>query len=309
MLKYWLWLASRRNLSPREQLAVLRHFGTPEAAYCAEKSALSEVEGLRSTASLEDKSLMEPEEILNECYRKQISILTYQDAAYPDRLRSIDDPPMVLYYQGTVPAIDTEPVIAVVGTRKASAYGLVQAKQLGYQLGRMGAVVVSGGADGIDTMAMKGALTAGAPVIGVLGCGVDVVYPAANRSLFEDVRTRGWLVSEYPPGTAAIGAHFPVRNRILSALSLGVLVVEAPEKSGALITARRALEQGRDVFALPANVDSATCAGNLRLLREGAIVAADGWDVLKEYVHLFPVAGRTPPKDDPHDAQPRRGAA
>ena len=136
MLKYWLWLASRRNLSPREQLAVLRHFGTPEAAYCAEKSALSEVESLRSTASLEDKSLMEPEEILNECYRKQISILTYQDAAYPDRLRSIDDPPMVLYYQGTVPAIDTEPVIAVVGTRKASAYGLVQAKQLGYQLGR-----------------------------------------------------------------------------------------------------------------------------------------------------------------------------
>ena len=270
MLKYWLWLASRRNLSPREQLAVLRHFGTPEAAYCAEKSALSEVEGLRSTASLEDKSLMEPEEILNECYRKQISILTYQDAAYPDRLRSIDDPPMVLYYQGTVPAIDTEPVIAVVGTRKASAYGLVQAKQLGYQLGRMGAIVVSGGADGIDTMAMKGALTAGAPVIGVLGCGVDVVYPAANRSLFEDVRTRGWLVSEYPPGTAAIGAHFPVRNRILSALSLGVLVVEAPEKSGALITARRALEQGRDVFALPANV-------------------------LKEYVHLFPsLAGRRP---------------
>ena len=203
MLKYWLWLASRRNLSPREQLAVLRHFGTPEAAYCAEKSALSEVEGLRSTASLEDKSLMEPEEILNECYRKQISILTYQDAAYPNRLRSIDDPPMVLYYQGTVPAIDTEPVIAVVGTRKASAYGLVQAKQLGYQLGRMGAVVVSGGADGIDTMAMKGALTAGAPVIGVLGCGVDVVYPAANRGLFEDVRARGWLVSEYPPGTAA----------------------------------------------------------------------------------------------------------
>ena len=269
MLKYWLWLASRRNLSPREQLAVLRHFGTPEAAYCAEKSALSEVEGLRSTASLEDKSLMEPEEILNECYRKQISILTYQDAAYPDRLRSIDDPPMVLYYQGTVPAIDTEPVIAVVGTRKASAYGLVQAKQLGYQLGRMGAVVVSGGADGIDTMAMKGALTAGAPVIGVLGCGVDVVYPAANRGLFEDVRARGWLVSEYPPGTAAIGTHFPVRNRILSALSLGVLVGEAPEKSGALITARRALEQGRDVFALPANVDSATCAGNLRLLRGG----------------------------------------
>ena len=275
MLKYWLWLASRRNLSPREQLAVLRHFGTPEAAYCAEKSALSEVEGLRSTASLEDKSLMEPEEILNECYRKQISILTYQDAAYPDRLRSIDDPPMVLYYQGTVPAIDTEPVIAVVGTRKASAYGLVQAKQLGYQLGRMGAIVVSGGADGIDTMAMKGALTAGAPVIGVLGCGVDVVYPAANRSLFEDVRTRGWLVSEYPPGTAAIGAHFPVRNRILSALSL---LSSRPEIRARVRSSRRGGRSNRaGTFlhsrpmwtARPAPETSGSC-GRARSLRRTA---------------------------------------
>lgn len=296
MLKYWLWLTTRKGLAPREQLAVLRHFGTPEAAYCAEKDALRGIEGVNDPTPLENKSLAEPEAILNDCYRKQIAILTYQDATYPERLRHIDDPPLVLYYQGTVPAIDTEPVIAVVGTRKASAYGLVQAKQFGYQLGRMGAIVVSGGADGIDTMALKGALTAGKPVIAVLGCGVDVTYPADNRDLFEDIRTRGWLVSEYPPGTAALGFHFPIRNRILSALSLGVLVIEAPERSGALITAHRAIDQGRDVFAVPANVDSATCAGNLSLLKQGALVATDGWDVLKEYLHLFPELAQRQPR-------------
>lgn len=296
MLKYWLWLTTRKGLAPREQLAVLRHFGTPEAAYCAEKDALRGIEGVNDPTPLENKSLAEPEAILNDCYRKQIAILTYQDATYPERLHHIDDPPLVLYYQGTVPAIDTEPVIAVVGTRKASAYGLVQAKQFGYQLGRMGAIVVSGGADGIDTMALKGALTAGKPVIAVLGCGVDVTYPADNRDLFEDIRTRGWLVSEYPPGTAALGFHFPIRNRILSALSLGVLVIEAPERSGALITAHRAIDQGRDVFAVPANVDSATCAGNLSLLKQGALVATDGWDVLKEYLHLFPELAQRQPR-------------
>ena len=295
MLKYWLWLTTRKGLSVCEQLAVLRHFGTPEAAYCADADALRGVEGLRSTKPLEDKSLDEAEAVLSDCYRGQIAIMTYQDAAYPDRLRQIDDPPLVLYYQGTVPAIDTEPVIAVVGTRRASAYGLLQAKQFGYQLGRLGAVVVSGGADGIDTMALKGALTAGHPVVTVLGCGVDIAYPACNRGLFEDVRAHGWLVSEYPPGTPANGYHFPVRNRIMSALSLGTLVIEAPLKSGALITARRALDQGRDVFAVPANVDSQTCAGNLELLRQGVSIS-------------FPGAFAPPAEDHPHDARRRRAA-
>ena len=299
MLKYWLWLTTRKGMTVREQLAVLRHFGTPEAAYCADAGALRGIEGLRSAKPLEDKSLDEAETVLNDCYRRQIAIMTYQDAVYPDRLRQIDDPPLVLYYQGTVPAIDTEPVIAVVGTRRASAYGLLQAKQFGYQLGRMGAIVVSGGADGIDTMALKGALTAGNPVVAVLGCGVDIAYPAANRGLFEDVRARGWLVSEYPPGTPANSFHFPVRNRIMSALSLGTLVIEAPLRSGALITARRALDQGRDVFAVPANVDSETCAGNLELLRQGALVATDGWDVLKEYQYLFPELSRRQPQTIP----------
>lgn len=296
MLKYWLWLKTRKGLDNRGILAVLRHFGSAENAYFADAEAYRQVEGLASPQTLEDKSLFEAEQILNECYRKGIHILTYQDAAYPERLRNIDDPPVLLYYQGTLPAIDTEPAIAVVGTRKASGYGLLQAKQLGYQLGRLGATVISGGAGGVDTMALKGALSAGHPVIAVLGCGVDVTYPAVNKPLFEDIRAHGCLLSEYSPGTPALGEHFPVRNRILSGLALGVLVVEAPLKSGALITANRALEQGRDVFALPANVGSVCSEGNLQLLKDGALLVTDGWDVMKEYVHLYPDLVRRQPK-------------
>ena len=176
----------------------------------------------------------------------------------------------------------------MVGTRKASLYGMQQAKMLGYQLGRLGAIVVSGGADGIDTMCLTGALTAGRPVIAVLGCGVDVVYPAKNKGLFEDIRYHGCLISEYPPGTPAYSYNFPVRNRIMSGLALGVVVVEAPKRSGALITAARALEQGRDVFALPANVGSPTSEGNLQLLKEGATLISEGWDVMREYESLYP---------------------
>lgn len=288
MLKYWLWLATRRGLGCRTALAVLRRFSTPEQAYFAEREDYEGIEALRDPAPLLDKDMKEPERILQQCYRKNIHILTFQDAAYPQRLKNIDDPPIVLYYQGTLPAIDTEPVIAMVGTRRASAYGLLQAKQLGYQLGRNGAIVVSGGASGIDTLCLTGALSAGRPVIAVLGCGVDVAYPAANRNLFEDIRHHGCLLSEYPPGTEALAFHFPVRNRILSGLSLGVVVVEAPKKSGALITADCALEQGRDVFAVPGNVGSPTCQGNIQLLKQGAIIVEDGWDVMREYVRQFP---------------------
>ena len=198
------------------------------------------IEGLKNAEPLEDKDLTEPRRILSECHRKSIHILTWQDAAYPARLRSIDDPPLLLYYQGTLPDIDAEPVIAMVGTRHASLYGLQQGKMLGYQMGRLGAIVASGGADGVDTVCLTGALTAGGPVIAVLGCGVDVAYPAKNRGLFEDIRYHGCLISEFPPGTPPYPDNFPVRNRILSGISVGVVVVEAPEKSGALITASRA---------------------------------------------------------------------
>ncbi len=288
MLEYWLWLTTRRGLGNQGMHAVLRRFGTPEAAFYADTESLRGIEGLKDAAPLADKDLAEPRRILEECHRNSIHILTWQDAAYPARLRAIDAPPVLLYYQGTLPDFDAEPVIAMVGTRKASLYGMQQAKMLGYQLGRLGAIVISGGAAGIDTMCLTGALTAGRPVAAVLGCGVDIAYPAKNRGLFEDIRYHGCLLSEYPPGTPPLPEHFPVRNRILSGLALGVVVVEAPKQSGALITASRALEQGRDVFALPANVGSPTSAGNLQLLKDGAILIEEGWDVMREYAALYP---------------------
>ena len=158
-------------------------------------------------------------------------------------------------------------------------------------------------------MCLVGALSANRPVITVLGCGVDVVYPAGNKTLFEDVAYHGCLLSEYPPQTPAAGSHFPVRNRIISALSLGVVVVEAPKRSGALITASRALEQGRDVFTIPGNVGTATCEGNIQLLREGAIVVEDGWDVMREYVHLFPELVSRQPSGRPMQLTPAQQKA
>ena len=148
--------------------------------------------------------------------------------------------------------------------------------------------MVSGIASGIDSVAMKGALTAGGTVVGVLGCGADVIYPAANRWLYADTEKYGCLLTEFPPGTPPLGRNFPRRNRIISGLSCGVLVVEAPEKSGALITARLSADQGRDVFVVPANIDVETAVGSNALLRDGAIPVSSGWDILSEYRYQFP---------------------
>jgi DNA processing protein len=290
MTKYWLWLTTRKHIGPAAIAKLLRQFPSPEAIYAADDAAFEQVEGLtkQEREGLQDRSMDDVEKILSDCYEKDISILTLQDAQYPTRLKNIDDPPAVLYFRGRLPDFDTEPVIAVVGTRKATPYGLYMAKRMGYQLGRDGAVVISGLAAGVDSYAIEGALTAGNAVVGVLGCGVDVVYPKWNGRLFEDVLARGCLISEYPPGTPPYSSNFPVRNRILSGLALGVLVVEAPPKSGALITAARALEQGRDVFAIPGNVDSQQSVGCNRLVQQGAMLVGQSWDILQEYQPLFP---------------------
>lgn len=290
MLIHWIWLATRDGLSDREKLAVLEHFREPEDAFFADPGRYGMVPGLSEDArdALKDKNLLPAENVLADCARGKIHILTYRDAAYPARLKNIPDPPLVLYYKGKLPDLDGLPVIGVVGTRKASLYGMTAAKRMGFQIGKCGGVLVSGGASGIDGMAMQGALTAGMPVVGVLGCGVDVVYPQSNKALFADTERFGCLISEFVPGTPPYKWNFPKRNRLISGMSDGVLVVEAPEKSGALITARQAAEQGRDVFVVPGNIDVPTCAGSNALLRDGAIMVSSGWDVVSEYRHLYP---------------------
>ncbi len=290
MLLHWIWLAHRPGVNDRMKADLLRHFQDPEDIFFADSGAFDHIEGMTEEAAeaLRDKNLIPAGEILERCHREKLHILTYRDAAYPAALKNIPDPPLVLYYKGQLPEMDAAPVIGVVGTRKASAYGLTCAKRLGYQIGKCGGIVVSGMAYGIDGMAMSGALTAGAKAVGVLGCGADIVYPASNRSLFQDTEQFGCILSEFPPGTPPAKWTFPKRNRIISGLSNGVLVVEAPEKSGALITARLAAEQGRDVFVVPGNIDMPSCVGSNHLLRDGAIMVSAGWDILSEYEALYP---------------------
>ena len=290
MLIHWIWFATRTGMGDKMKSVLLSHFEDPEAIYFAPELEFERFEDLSPAAveSMMDKDLTGCEAVLEQCRERGLHILTFQDAAYPARLKNIPDPPMVLYYKGSLPAFDELPVIGVVGTRKASAYGLTAAKRLGYQIAAGGGCVVSGMASGIDGAAMKGALTAGGTVVGILGCGADVVYPASNRWLYADTEKYGCLLSEFPPGTAPLGRNFPRRNRIISGLSCGVLVVEAPEKSGALITARLSADQGRDVFVVPANIDVETAVGSNALLRDGAIPVSSGWDILSEYRYQFP---------------------
>ena len=290
MLVHWIWFAHRPHVSDRMKQKLLQHFREPEDIYFSDADVFAHIPGLTAEAklSLQDKELTQAEHILERCRREKIHLLTCRDAAYPLRLKNIADPPVLLYYRGTLPDLDGTPVIGVVGTRKASAYGMTAAKRMGYQIGRCGGIVVSGMASGIDAMAMAGCLTAGQSTVGVLGCGVDIVYPLSNRKLFRDTEEFGCIISEFAPGTEPARWTFPKRNRIISGLSCGVLVVEAPEKSGALITARQALDQGRDVFVVPGNIDVPSFAGSNNLLRDGAIPVFSGWDVISEYASLYP---------------------
>lgn len=290
MLLYWIWFAQLNKIPVLLKQAMLRHFHDPEEIYHSEEASLAAVQGMTETAiqALEDKDLVPAQKILEECEQKGIGILTLHDRSYPNRLRNTADAPVVLYFKGKLPDWNAQPVIGIVGTRKASSYGMSTAARFGKQIAACGALVISGGASGIDTMAMKGALEAGKPVAAVLGCGVDVVFPSENRFLFDQVTEEGCLLSEYPPRTKALGWHFPERNRIITGISNGLLVVEAPEKSGAMISARWALDQGREVFAVPGNVDVASCAGSNALLQDRAMPALSGWDVVKDYAVLWP---------------------
>ncbi len=290
MIVHWLWLAGRSHLSDRVKLVLLHRFQDPESVYFGTAEAYRQIDGMspEGLESLADKSLKEAQKILEDCQRENLRILTFQDAAYPRNLQNIPDPPLLLYYKGRIPDFDGQPVIGVVGTRGASPYGLTVAKRMGYQIAKCGGIVVSGMAAGIDGMAMRGALTADGIAVGVLGCGADQIYPASNRSLFQDTQHYGCILSEFPPGTPPVGWNFPKRNRIISGLSDGVLVIEAPEKSGALITANLAADQGRDVFVVPGNIDMPSCVGSNRLLRDGAIAVSSGWDILSEYQGSYP---------------------
>ena len=290
-LKHWIWLTLRKGLAGQNAMRVLERFGTPELVHAADEEAYRMVGGLPDATirSLMNKSLDQADVVLGDCERYGIQLLTLQDAAYPERLKAIAQPPLVLYWKGRQFAFDNEAAIGMVGSRQATPYGVQAAMKLSADLTRKGALVVTGMAQGIDASAVRGALKVGGPVVSVLAGGIDRVYPAYHKDLYEDVAAVGALVSEYPPGTETHGSHFPVRNRIISGLTLGVVVVEAPAHSGALITARRALDQGRDVFAVPGPVDAPMSAGTNGLIQRGqAKLIHNAEDILIEFAHNFP---------------------
>ena len=290
-LTYWLWLSTLPGVGSQMKLALLEHFGgDPERIYFGEEGEYLLVEGMtRAIAgALKQKSLDTANRVLGDCDKLGLRIITIQDLDYPDRLRNIYDPPILLYVQGRMPQFDGEVAVAMVGTRRCSPYAMEMGERLAYQLAAHGAVVVSGLAAGSDSAAHRGALRAGGFTAAVIGGGHDIIYPRESRYLYEDLAVRGVILSEYPPGTEHMGSHFPVRNRIISGLSLATVVLEAPARSGALITASRALDQGRDVFALPGLMGDPRCEGSNLLIRDGAGLITDVWDILGHYAAAFP---------------------
>ena len=290
-LRHWLWLSTRGAAPGMYAARILEHFGTPERAYFADPAAYETLDGVPKQVrqALEDKDLSQMEEILAKCEQLNISILTRQDAAFPQRLAQLDSAPCVLYVKGKLPLMDQEAAVAIVGARQASPYGVMAAGRLGLDLARQGALVVSGSARGIDAAALQGALRGGGKVVSVLGNGIDVVYPSYHEELYADVAAAGALVSEYPPGTPPTGTNFPVRNRLLAGLSRAVLVVEADDGIMPQTIDRWALEQSRDVFAVPGPIDAPLSRGPNSLIRRGeAKLIQDAWDVIEEYQDLYP---------------------
>lgn len=294
MEAYWIWF-SMLKISDRQKLMLLEN-NSPETLFHRDPEDPGLPEQLRE--ALQEKDLTQAERIVQSCKDKAIQIITIRSRAYPPRLRNIAEPPLVLYGRGVVPDWDAAPVVGIVGTRDLSPYGRKTATRMGRQIASCGGIVASGGARGVDAFAMDGALQGDGTVICVLGTGVDVAYPKANKPLFEKVAEKGLILSEYPPGTGSQPWHFPRRNRIISGISNGVLVIEAPEMSGALITAAQAREQGRDVFSVPGSVDTPSCIGSNRLLQEGAFAAMCGWDVMKEYAAVYPAVKKAPGSTD-----------
>lgn len=289
MTVYWIWLAMRSGLGPAGIRSLLEYFGDPKRVYEASEEELIRLGFSQSRCgTLGEKNLESARALQERCRALGIRILTWRDPDYPAPLSLTENAPPVLFCRGVLPPSGLRPWIGVVGAREADERGLATARRLGWQISGCGGVVVTGMAKGVDAEAARAALEQGGTVVGVLGTGADVVYPKENQALFERVLSRGCLLSEYPPGTAPHARHFPARNRIISALSDGVVVVQASEHSGALITARWAAEQGRDVFSVPGPAGEALSRGCNQLLREGAILAECGWDVMREYCYRYP---------------------
>lgn len=283
---YWIGFNLVKGIGAVRLQGLLDFFGSLEVAWQAPTDALRSA-GLSQKVIenlVQVRQGVDLEKVAERIHGQGIQVLTWNDAAYPRLLKEIDQPPPVIYLRGELLEED-ELAVAIVGTRRATVYGRQITEELAGYLARNGVCVVSGLARGIDTCAHQAALKAGGRSLAVLGSGVDVVYPPENRQLGEQISTQGALISDYPPGTQPDGANFPARNRIISGLSLATVVIEAGDTSGALITATFAVEQGREVFAVPGNINAPQSRGANRLVQQGAHPLLKVEDVL-EVLHL-----------------------
>lgn len=287
---YWIWLAGCLRYDSGSFDRLIRRFSTPRAVFSADRAALVEAIGEKSRTELEAllrHDTADAERIMRYCVATDTGILTYNDPAYPALLRTLQDPPPVLYYLGRRPALNGRLSVAVVGTRQMSEYGKRMTFEIAHDLARAGATVVTGMALGIDGVASAAAVEAGVPTVAVLGSGIDIIYPRAHLTLARAICRRGTVMTEFAPGTPPDGRNFPRRNRIISGLCRGVLVVEGNSRSGALLTARHAEAQGRDIFALPGNADEENSESTSLLLKQGAIPVTCADDILRHYEPVY----------------------
>jgi DNA processing protein len=300
-LKYWValkWVEGVGNVGFK---ALLEAFGTPQKVFEAPLSMIKAVPGIGDKTAPQIKSFKDWKKVEKELEfadRTCVSIVTSQDHLYPSQLLSTYDYPAFLYVKGHLKEDDVN--VAVVGSRTASTYGKFTTERLCRELVLRGITVISGLARGIDSAAHRGALSGKGRTVAVLGCGLDVVYPPENEKLFTEISLQGALISEFPFGTPPNAPNFPARNRIISGISLGVVVVEASEKSGSLITARIALEQGREVFAVPGSIDSSGSRGTNKLIKQGAKLIENVEDILEE---ILPQVTREPKSVKPDQRQ------
>ena len=285
--KLWLWLTLLKGITGKKISILIEKFGSPEAIYEAEKNSFTCISGIseKDAEILSDKSLAKANKVIEVCRKKGIGIITFDSPLYPQSLKNIYDPPYVLYVRCKGKFNLNEHIcITIVGTRKPTEYGVGVTGMFAEQLALSGFTVVSGMASGLDSVSLGAALSVGGKVVAVLGCGVDRCYPEENKNLFAAIIENGIVMSEFPPGTPPLKANFPKRNRIMSALSVGTLVTEAPIKSGTLITASDALEQNKEVYAIPGNITRTSSQGcNALIAQLGAKLVYDAESIICDF--------------------------
>ena len=287
---YWVWLTVKKCITPAKVTLLLEYFGSIEEIYFSKY--FNNIYGIndKDKIALMDKDLSEAKHVAGLSLRLGAKIIVFNDKNYPQLLKNITNPPYVLYILGKVPELDKVLTIGVVGTRKSSEYGNNITEKLCTALAENGVVTVGGLAVGIDAVGAWTTIEAGGIAVGVIGCGIDRVYPAENAELYKAMAVDGCIMTEYPPGTMPLKKHFPERNRIIAGLSRGVLVTEAPEKSGSLITAAYALENNRDIFAVPRSINDKFFQGTNVLIQQGAKLVISAEDIICEYPYASKVS-------------------